>query len=61
MQAVTTPDAENDPKAHVNRYLPRPRLTLLGLVVQLPLNLDQPTDGVSGAQAWDELQVSHLA
>lgn len=56
-KAVTTPAAENRPKAHVNKHLPSPRLTLLGLVVQLSLELGQPTAGVSGA--WNQQRVSH--
>lgn len=50
-EEAVTPAAENQLETHVNRHLPSPRLTLLGLVVQLPLDLDQPTAGVSGA--WD--------
>lgn len=44
---------ENHPEAHVSRHLPSPRLSLPGLVVPLPWDLDQLTDAVTGAQAWD--------
>lgn len=59
MHAGTTRAAGEPPRSPCQQTLAQPKADLLGLVVQLPLDLDQPADGVSGAQARDSAHLPH--